>query len=63
MKNQTGKGLNVAVRVFFSRPSLREIYKNAVRCSARHRLFCIFHSNSTLLDNACNVKTLMREVF
>ena len=34
------------------RSNLCEIYKNAVRCSARHRLFCIFHPNSTLLDLA-----------
>ena len=32
------------------RPNLCEIYKNATRCFANRRLFCIFHPNSTLLD-------------
>lgn len=31
-----------------SRSNLGEIYKNATRCSANRRLFCVFHANSTL---------------
>ena len=38
-------------RGVLNQPNLCEIYKNAVRCSARHRLFCIFHPNSTLFKS------------
>ena len=33
---------------FLVRSNLCEIHKNATRCSANRRLFCVFHANSTL---------------
>ena len=63
MKNQNRKSLNVVVRGVLSRPSLREIYKNAVQCSARHRVFVYFTQTLRYWIMLVNVKTLMRKVF